>query len=54
LQDPGVLFHLLNENKVEATIMPPSTPAARLLDHLDGWHRVFANDWAVVHVRAVK
>lgn len=54
LQDPNVLFHLLNENKVEATIMPPSTPAARLLDHLDGWHRVFANDWAVVHVRAVK
>lgn len=54
LQDPNVLFRVLDANRIEATIMVPSTAAARLLDHLDGWHRVFANDWAVVHVRTVK
>jgi hypothetical protein len=54
LQDPNVLFRVLDENKIEATILLPSTPAARLLDHLDGWHRVFANDSAVVHVRTLK
>ena len=54
LQDPNVLFRVLDENKIEATILVPSTAAARLLDHLDGWHRVFANDWAVVHVRTAK
>ncbi|CCE11491.1 conserved membrane hypothetical protein [Bradyrhizobium sp. STM 3843] len=54
LQDPNVLFRILDENKIEATLLLQSTPAAQLLDRLDGWHRVFANDWAVVHVRAVK
>jgi hypothetical protein len=54
LQNPNVLFRILDENKIEATILPPSTPAARLLDHLDGWHKVFANDWTVVHVRTLK
>ena len=54
LQDPNVLFRILDEDKIEATVLPPLTAAARLLDHLDGWHRVFANDWAIVHVRTVK
>lgn len=54
LQDPNVLFRVFDENNIEATVLLPSTPAARLLDHLDGWHRVFANDWAVVHVRTGK
>jgi hypothetical protein len=54
LQDPNVLFRVLDANRIEATILVPSTAAARLLDHLDGWHRVFANDWAVVHVRTGK
>jgi len=53
LQDPNVLFRILDENKIEATVLLPSTPAARLLDHLDGWQKVFANDWTVVHVRTV-
>ena len=54
LLDPNVLFRLLDENRIEATILFPSTPAARLLDHLDGWQRVFANDWVVVHMRRVR
>lgn len=54
LQDPNVLFRVLDEYRIEATILVPSTAAARLLDRLDGWHRVFANDWAVVHVRTMK
>jgi hypothetical protein len=54
LHDPNMLFRILDENRIEATVLLPSTPAARLLDHLDGWQRVFANDWTVVHVRTVK
>jgi hypothetical protein len=32
-------------------LLTPSTPATKLLDHLDGWQRVYADDNAVVHVR---
>ena len=27
------------------------TPAAGLLDHLDGWQRVYSDETAVVHIR---
>jgi hypothetical protein len=51
LADPAAFFRLLDDQRIDATIMYPTTPAARLLDHVDGWTRVFANDVAVVHVR---
>lgn len=51
LADPAGFARLLADWKIDATIMYPTTPAARLLDHVDGWQRVFANDIAVVHVR---
>jgi hypothetical protein len=32
-------------------LLTPATPAASLLDHLDGWQRVYADEIAVVHIR---
>jgi hypothetical protein len=51
LADPETFTRLLDGYRIDATIMYPTTPAARLLDHIDGWTKVFANDLAVVHVR---
>jgi len=51
LADPALFNRLLNDWRIDATIMYPTTPAARLLDHVEGWQKVFANDIAVVHVR---
>ena len=51
LADPAAFFRLLDDQRIDATIMYPTTPAARLLDHVDGWTRVFASDLAVIHVR---
>jgi hypothetical protein len=32
-------------------VLTPTTPAVTFLDHLDGWQRVYADQYAVVHVR---
>jgi hypothetical protein len=32
-------------------LLAPTTPAVGLLDRMDGWQRVYADDVAVVHVR---
>ena len=29
----------------------PKNAAAKLLDHLDGWQKVYADDIAVIHIR---
>ena len=51
LDDPETLFRLLEEYKIEATLMRTKNPAAKLLDHLDGWQKVYADDIAVIHIR---
>jgi len=33
--------------------LPPGTPAIALLDHLPGWTRLYADEYAVVHRRVV-
>lgn len=33
------------------TMMPPRSPLVTMLDHMPGWHRIYADRWAVVHVR---
>jgi hypothetical protein len=50
-RDVDVLARLLSDYDIDATLLAPATPAAKLLDHLDGWQRVFADDIAVVHAR---
>ncbi len=42
---------LLETYKIDATLLTPATPAVGLLDHLEGWQRIYADDRAVVHVR---
>lgn len=51
LKNPDALFNLLTSQKIDATLLLRQTPAAQLLDHVDGWKRIFADDTIVAHVR---
>jgi hypothetical protein len=42
---------LLDEYRIGATMLAPSTPAVALLDRSPGWQRFYADDVAVVHLR---
>ncbi len=33
------------------TILPPGKPLVALLDRQPGWHRIYADPWAVIHVK---
>jgi hypothetical protein len=51
LKDVNVLLDLLKNYDIDAVLLTPVTPAASLLDHLDGWQRVYADETAVLHIR---
>jgi hypothetical protein len=51
LQDVGALLRLLHDQAIDVTLFAANTPAIGLLDRLNGWTRVYADDIAVVHVR---
>ncbi|MCR6735272.1 MAG: hypothetical protein NVV83_14890 [Afipia sp.] len=51
LKDVGSFLGLLETWKIDATLLTPATPAVGLLDRLDGWQRIYADDEAVVHIR---
>jgi hypothetical protein len=51
LKNPATLFGVIDKYRIDATLLPPATPAVSLLDHLQGWQRVYADDVAVVHIR---
>jgi hypothetical protein len=51
LMEPENLFRLLEEYKIEATLMRTRSAATKLLDHIDGWQKVYADDIATIHVR---
>jgi hypothetical protein len=42
---------LLDQYKIESTLLEPNTPAIALLDRLADWKRVYSDDVAVVHKR---
>jgi hypothetical protein len=44
-------LRLLDEYRIGATLLAPSTPAVALLDRLPDWKRVYSDDVAVVHTR---
>ena len=46
------LLRLLEAFQIDATLLAPSSPAAQILDHIAGWRRLYADDTAVIHVRA--
>lgn len=45
------LLRLLETYRIDATLLNTTVPAARIMDHLPGWKRLYADDIAVVHVR---
>lgn len=47
------LENLLDKYKIEWTLLSPGSPAVALLDHLPEWHRLYADNVAVVHVRTL-
>jgi type IV secretory pathway VirB2 component (pilin) len=51
LQNLPDFLRLLDEYRIGATLLTPSTPATALMDRLPEWQRIYADDVAVVHVR---
>ncbi|MGF6313309.1 hypothetical protein ABIB82_007461 [Bradyrhizobium sp. i1.8.4] len=51
LKDVNQFLGLLKEYEIDAVLLMPATPAAGLLDHLDGWQRAYSDETAVVHIR---
>jgi hypothetical protein len=41
----------LDQYQIEATLIRTENPAAKLLDHVDGWQKVYSDDIATIHVR---
>ena len=52
LSDLNGFVSLLEAHRIGATLLTPATPAVALLDRLPGWQRLYADDIAVVHIRA--
>jgi hypothetical protein len=51
LQNLPDFLKLLDEYRIDTTLLAPVTPAVTLLDRLPEWQRVYADDVAVVHKR---
>jgi hypothetical protein len=51
LMEPENLFRLLDQYKIEATLMRTQSAATKLLDHLDGWRKIYSDDIATIHLR---
>ncbi len=48
---PELLPRLLDEYKIDATLLVADAPGPQILDQLKGWKRLYADDIAVIHVR---
>jgi predicted secreted protein len=46
------LLRMLDEYKIDATLLTADAPAAQVLDHIQGWRRAYTDGVAIVHVRA--
>jgi hypothetical protein len=51
LTDLPDFLRILDEYRINATLLSPQTPAVAFLDRLPGWQRIYGDDIAVVHVR---
>jgi hypothetical protein len=51
LQNLPDFLRLIEEYRINVTLLSPATPAVALLDRLPGWQRVYADNIAVVHRR---
>jgi hypothetical protein len=50
--DTANLPRLLDEYRIDWTLLRPTSPHLALLDRLTGWRRLYSDDTAVVHVRS--
>lgn len=50
-KQPELLPRLLDEYKIDATLLVADAPGPQILDQLKGWKRIYADDIAVIHVR---
>jgi hypothetical protein len=51
LIEPGGLFRLLDGYQIQATLMRTQSPATKLLDHMDGWEKIYSDEVATIHLR---
>jgi hypothetical protein len=49
--DDAALAAMLEKRHVRWTILAADNPAVGALDRMNGWHRLYTDRWAVVHVR---
>lgn len=52
--DPEKLGRFVSDNDVAWTLLQPGDAAVAAFDRLDGWRRLYADEFAVVHVRDPK
>lgn len=50
-KDVETLLRLLDTYQIDAILLTPDMPATKVLDHIAGWKRVYADNIAVIHVR---
>ena len=50
LMEPENLFRLLEQYQIEATLMRTQSAATKLLDHIDGWQKIYSDDIATIHL----
>jgi hypothetical protein len=53
-KDVDTLLRIFDKYQIDATLLTPDLPATRVMDHLAGWKRLYADSIAVVHVREPK
>jgi hypothetical protein len=51
LMKPENLFRLLEQYDIEATLLRTQSAATTLLDHIDGWQKIYSDDIATIHLR---
>jgi len=51
LMKPENLFRLLEQYRIEATLMRTQSAGSKLLDHVDGWQKIYSDDIATIHLR---
>jgi hypothetical protein len=52
VMNPDNLFQVFADYKIEATLMRTETSANRLMAHIDGWQKAYADDIATLYVRS--
>lgn len=45
------LLRMLDQYRIDATLLNATSPAAYALDHVKGWKRIYTDDRAAIHVR---